>query len=184
MRPVEKTDGHQVAAGTDLPLNHKYFYTALIAGLCLTMVVIAMLPVPGKLRYVRLTGTMTRIADVHGRIAEDPHPVDVAFIGTSHTWTAVADADLERRLMGLGDQVTVANLRTISDRLERGEGTLGRLLSKDDQLYRDAAQTIANLRAATDRLEKGEGTLGKLSRDETLYQDIKGLVGDLISVTP
>ena len=75
-------------------------------------------------------------------------------------------------------EVTVANLRSISDRLEKGEGTLGRLLSKDDQVYRDAAQTIVNLRNVTDRLEKGEGTLGKLSRDEALYNDIKGLVGD------
>ena len=73
---------------------------------------------------------------------------------------------------------TVSNLRAISDRLEKGEGTLGKLLSKDDQIYRDAAQTIASLRDVTDRLEKGEGTLGKLSKDEALYKDIKGLVGD------
>lgn len=75
-------------------------------------------------------------------------------------------------------EVTVANLRAISDRMERGEGTLGKLLSKDDQVYRDVAQTVANLRAVTDRLENGEGTLGKLSKDEALYRDIKGLVGD------
>ena len=74
--------------------------------------------------------------------------------------------------------VTVANLRMISDRLEKGEGTLGKLLSRDDQLYRDVTQTIANLRDVTDRLDKGEGTLGKLSKDDALYQDIKGLVGD------
>ena len=73
---------------------------------------------------------------------------------------------------------TVCNLRAISDRIEHGEGTLGKLLSKDDQVYRDVAQTVANLRDVTDRLEKGEGTLGKLSKDEALYKDIKGLVGD------
>jgi phospholipid/cholesterol/gamma-HCH transport system substrate-binding protein len=74
--------------------------------------------------------------------------------------------------------VTASNLRAISDRLEKGEGTLGKLLSKDDQVYRDAAQTIANLREVTERLAKGEGTLGKLSKDEALYKDIKGLIGD------
>ena len=73
---------------------------------------------------------------------------------------------------------TVYNLRAISDRIEHGEGTLGKLLSKDDQVYRDVAQTVANLRDVTDRLDKGEGTLGKLSKDEALYKDIKGLVGD------
>ncbi|MEI8243158.1 MAG: MlaD family protein [bacterium] len=73
---------------------------------------------------------------------------------------------------------TVSNLRAISDRLENGEGTIGKLLSKDDQIYRDAAATVANLRAVTERLDKGEGTLGKLSKDETLYKDIKGLIGD------
>lgn len=75
-------------------------------------------------------------------------------------------------------EATVASLRVVSERLEKGEGTLGKLLSKDDQIYRDAAQTVANLRAVTERLEKGEGTLGKLAKDDALYKDIKGLVGD------
>jgi phospholipid/cholesterol/gamma-HCH transport system substrate-binding protein len=73
---------------------------------------------------------------------------------------------------------TVVNLRSISTRLEKGEGTLGKLLSKDDQIYRDIAATVASLRAVSERLEKGEGTLGKLAKDETLYKEIKGLVGD------
>ncbi len=74
--------------------------------------------------------------------------------------------------------VTVSNLRSISDRLENGEGTLGKLLSRDDAVYTNLLTTVANLREVTDRLEKGEGTLGKLSKDEALYQDIKGLIGD------
>lgn len=74
--------------------------------------------------------------------------------------------------------VAVANVRAISDRLEKGESTMGRLLSRDDQVYRDVALTAANLREVTDRFEKGEGTLGKLSKDDALYKDIKGLIGD------
>lgn len=75
-------------------------------------------------------------------------------------------------------ETTVGNLRELSDRLERGEGTIGRLLSKDDAIYTNIAATVVNLREVTDRLAKGEGTLGKLSKDETLYTDIRSLVGD------
>ncbi len=73
---------------------------------------------------------------------------------------------------------TVANLRAITDRIESGEGTVGKLLSKDDTIYTNLDAAVANLRVVTDRLDKGEGTLGKLSKDEALYKDIKGLIGD------
>lgn len=73
---------------------------------------------------------------------------------------------------------TVASLRAMSERMEKGEGTLGKLMSKDDQLYRDFAATAAGLREVADRLEQGRGTLGLLSKDETLYKDMKGLIGD------
>ena len=36
-----------------------------------------------------------------------------------------------------------SNLLAISDRLERGEGTLGKLLSSDDRVYRDVAARLA-----------------------------------------
>jgi phospholipid/cholesterol/gamma-HCH transport system substrate-binding protein len=70
-------------------------------------------------------------------------------------------------------QETSRQVREISERLNAGEGTLGKLLSKDDQLYKDLSAGVASFRDLGDRLNAGEGTLGKLlSKDDQLYKDL------------
>jgi phospholipid/cholesterol/gamma-HCH transport system substrate-binding protein len=72
-------------------------------------------------------------------------------------------------------------VRDIGERLERGEGTLGRLLSSDDTLYNDIRDTVVEFRGTASnanivatRLANGEGTLGRLlSDDDTVYSDLK-----------
>ena len=65
-------------------------------------------------------------------------------------------------------------LNAIAVRVERGEGTLGKLLSDNDQVYADVAATVASAKTIAGRLERGEGTVGKLlSSDDTVYQDLK-----------
>ena len=71
-----------------------------------------------------------------------------------------------------------ANLKDISDRLNKGEGTLGKLLAKDDQLYKDISTTASSLKDITGKIERGEGLLGKLINDETLYNDVKSAVNE------
>ncbi len=81
-------------------------------------------------------------------------------------------------------QRVAASLAAVSGRLERGEGTLGKLLSSDDQLYTDLAAVAASLRGIGARLEKGEGTLGKLlSSDDQLYHNLDATVASLKEVT-
>lgn len=71
--------------------------------------------------------------------------------------------------------------KAIAQRLERGEGSLGRLLSADDTLYRDvsaavadAKKTLADASEITARVNRGEGTVGRLlSADDTLYTELK-----------
>lgn len=82
-------------------------------------------------------------------------------------------------------------IRVVSERLERGEGTLGKLMSADDTVYDDLKTTLANaseasadLKAAVSnanvvatRLANGEGPLGRLmSSDETVLDDLKGAI--------
>ena len=98
---------------------------------------------------------------------------------------------------------TAANIADISDRLNKGEGTFGKLLSSDDTLYNNLSETVTDLRnfvkgdflsnldktsvniaEISDRLNKGEGTLGKLlSPDDTLYNDISSAIGDIRKFT-
>ena len=85
----------------------------------------------------------------------------------------------------------ITNLSTASEkvnvmvqRVERGEGTVGRLLSADDTLYRDlqdavsgAKATFTNIAVVAERVERGEGTIGKLlSSDDTVYVDLKNTI--------
>lgn len=82
-------------------------------------------------------------------------------------------------------------VRLLSERIERGEGTLGRLMSSDDTLYRNLDETIANARVASvdlksvvsnanivaERLATGQGPMGRLfSPDETVLDDLKGAI--------
>ena len=67
-----------------------------------------------------------------------------------------------------------AKIRILADRLERGEGTLGRLMSPDDTVYADLRRSAASVGDITERLKAGEGTLGRLlSTNDTVYADLR-----------
>lgn len=91
----------------------------------------------------------------------------------------------------LEDEGTLGNIRKASvslaevlGRLERGEGSLGKLLSKDETVYSNISATVASLHTITERLDKGEGSLGKLlSKDDTLYKDVSAAAANLRTVS-
>lgn len=75
------------------------------------------------------------------------------------------------------EQVT-QDLKQIADsisivvkRLERGEGTIGKLLT-DDKLYNDFESFM-------DKLNNGQGTLPRLLTDDKIYKDLEEFVADL-----
>jgi phospholipid/cholesterol/gamma-HCH transport system substrate-binding protein len=76
-------------------------------------------------------------------------------------------------------QATFENLRTVSQTLVDGEGTLGQMLSGDAQAYQDLEASMAAVRSITERIDSGEGTLGKLVRDEKLYDETTSMLEDV-----
>ena len=72
----------------------------------------------------------------------------------------------------------VATLNRIADRLERGDGTLGKLLA-DDAVYAKLDSALANINAVTKNLEEGKGTLGKLINDDETYQKLNSSLASL-----
>lgn len=85
----------------------------------------------------------------------------------------------------------IGNMRTVSDNLVTGKGSVGKLIN-DDALYNAAYNTVTNLQLATtdiksltgqaegmisqvrdlvDQINGGKGTLGKLAKDEALYNE-------------
>lgn len=66
----------------------------------------------------------------------------------------------------------------IAKKIEKGEGTLGRLIT-DDGLYREIRGIAGNLSRVSEQIAKGEGTLGKMVADDQLYKDLRTLTTDL-----
>lgn len=66
----------------------------------------------------------------------------------------------------------------IAKKIERGEGTLGKLIA-DDSLYREIRGIAGNLNKVSDQIARGQGTLGKLVSDDTLYKDLHTLSAEL-----
>jgi len=86
--------------------------------------------------------------------------------------------------------VVMADLQKVSDRLARGEGDLGRLVSGDGALYDDAREAVARLNVTATNLEEistqvrnGEGTLGRIMTDDSLYQDAQSAMRGLDRAT-
>jgi phospholipid/cholesterol/gamma-HCH transport system substrate-binding protein len=63
---------------------------------------------------------------------------------------------------------TITNIESISGRIAKGEGTVGKLIY-DQSLYDSALVTATNLQNTVSGVRAGQGTLGKLVTDETLY---------------
>lgn len=77
-----------------------------------------------------------------------------------------------------------SKLDAVVTRIERGEGTMGKLLSSDDSVYNDIKSTAASAKSIAERLERGEGTVGKLlSSDDSVYNDLKAAVAAVKSVS-
>lgn len=72
----------------------------------------------------------------------------------------------------------IANINSITGKLDRGEGSLALLLN-DKKLYSDASNAMESLKGVTGKIERGEGTLGKLVNDDAIYRDASVMVADL-----
>ena len=66
----------------------------------------------------------------------------------------------------------------IAKQIEKGQGTLGKLISSDD-LYREIQAIATNMNKLSQQMARGEGTLGKLVNDDALYNDLRSLTADL-----
>ena len=77
---------------------------------------------------------------------------------------------------------TARNLRTVSDRVMGGRGTLGSLVKDepDDGGLRlaiaDLQLALANLKEITTKINEGEGTLGALVVDPTVYDQLVSIL--------
>lgn len=88
-------------------------------------------------------------------------------------------------------QKTTANLQSITDKVNKGEGTLGKLVN-DPKLYTELQSTlaeikggateaktfVANAQAIIDEVKKGKGAIGTLVYDEKAAADLKASIAN------
>jgi phospholipid/cholesterol/gamma-HCH transport system substrate-binding protein len=91
---------------------------------------------------------------------------------------------------------TIANLKDVTDKLNKGEGTLGKLIN-DPKLHDDLVATIgeikasagqakdfiANAQAIVDQVKQGQGALGTLVFDQKAGDDLKASIANLRAVS-
>ena len=92
--------------------------------------------------------------------------------------------------------ITMTNLATATDKINKGEGTLGKLLN-DSKLHDELVATVSEIKgAATDaksfvadaqtlvnQVKSGKGTLGALIFDETAGNDLKVVTRNLRDIS-
>jgi phospholipid/cholesterol/gamma-HCH transport system substrate-binding protein len=155
-------------------------------------------------RFVSLTlGTPTAPPAEPGTVLEGETPAGLAeavdqmarvaqsideLAGTLNTEASrllVSLADVvEENRTALGDLTT--HVASITEKLDRGTGTLGRLLN-DPRLYDRVTETVTDVRqsvqdigALAHNLRDGQGTLGKLmANDDTLYVEVQETLDNL-----
>jgi phospholipid/cholesterol/gamma-HCH transport system substrate-binding protein len=155
-------------------------------------------------RFVSISlGTPTAPVAQSGDTIEGETPAGFADVvdqlaGVAQSVTGLADslrASSERLLADLGDLVEenrgalgamAINVASITDKLDRGTGTLGLLLN-DPTLYTratdalgDVQQSVRDLGQVAHGLAAGEGTIGKLlTHDDGVYAQMRETLDDL-----
>lgn len=90
----------------------------------------------------------------------------------------------ELKAIATNFEAASASAREVADRIARGEGTMGKLLSADDTVYTDLKNTAAVVSDVSGRIKAGEGTIGKLlATNDTVYADLKASIANVNAIS-
>lgn len=109
-----------------------------------------------------------------------------AIIEPGDTIPSIPTVEFEDLLTTVANTLTgveglVEDLRTITNSLAQGEGTLGELLM-DPRLYEQMVGATTQIRELLVEINRADGTLGRLIRDPALYEEVHGAVARVDSL--
>lgn len=132
----------------------------------------------GKAGLEAARGALENLEDLTGRLRQ----------GRGLAGRLLFDPKTEARADDLGE--ALRSLRAVLERVERGEGAVGDLLSSEGEARRAIArldEAAGSLKNVAERLESKEGLLGRLLYDdeysEGLATDLKGALRNLEQIT-
>jgi len=76
----------------------------------------------------------------------------------------------------------VADLSDITEKINQGKGSIGRLINDDDAIT-NLNHTLASLKEITEKIKNGEGTLGQLIVEDDAIQDLNKTLASLGDIT-
>ena len=79
-------------------------------------------------------------------------------------------------------RISMKNLAEVSTRLNKGEGTVGKLLT-DETVYEDIKAATHELKSFSGKLTQGDGSLAKLVNDGEIYDRANQILKDLGTVS-
>ena len=103
-----------------------------------------------------------------GRLIMDDQLYNTAF----NTVTSLQLAAGEAKTMIEDTRGIVTQAKTIVDRVNAGEGTIG-LLLKDPKLYNETTATMVQAREILEKINHGQGSVGKLINDDSFLKNAK-----------
>jgi phospholipid/cholesterol/gamma-HCH transport system substrate-binding protein len=107
------------------------------------------------------------VVDINSQVAVGPELKSGAQLSTLETPNLT---DVIKSSQGTVESLNVilAKMNTIVDDIQRGKGSVGKLIN-DPTLYTNATATVNELQILTQNLNGGKGSIGKLMQDPQLY---------------
>lgn len=115
-----------------------------------------------------VTTEMAEGRGTFGKLVRDPTLYNEAV----NTVTNIASAVEEVKPLAEDARGMMADMRKLVSRLERGEGTLGKLMT-DAALYTEATDALTNMKEIMQKINRGQGSIGELVNDNAFLKNIK-----------
>lgn len=120
------------------------------------------------------TDTLPRVPVTEYLSLKGREPYDIV-VDTAELISAVKEGLVDGKVIDNARDI-VAQVKEITTRLSGGKGTLGKLFSADDKLYKDTEAAVTALRGIAEDVKSGKGFVGKLVTDEKLFKEVEDTV--------
>lgn len=127
--------------------------------------------------FEKLGSIADDIKKITGPLAEGDTGADVRdLVASLKSVSQRLDTLVSENESGLKDTLanlnaSMANIKDVTDKLAKGEGTLGQLIN-DDGAMRELRGALSSIQGIAGKINGGEGTLGRLVNDETTVDKI------------
>ncbi len=127
---------------------------------------------------LNLRNITSRIADNEGtvgKVISDTSLYSGLVSALKQTTRVMSEISANQRTIMNKLDATLENTSNITARIDRGEGSLGKLMTEDG-LYTNLSSSSSRLDSILAKVDRGDGSAGALINDAQLYEEIRNLV--------